>query len=33
VLADWVAGVQPSLTLDEAWQIREACIAALSDPR
>lgn len=28
-----VALVQPSLTLDEAWRIREACIAALSDPR
>ena len=33
VLADWVARAQPSLTLDDAWRIREACIAALSDPR
>ena len=33
VLAEWVTHAQPALTLDEAWQIREACIAALSDPR
>lgn len=32
-LADWVARAHPELTLEDAWQIREACIAALSDPR
>jgi hypothetical protein len=32
-LVGWVSRHHPSLTLDDAWRIREACIAALSDPR
>jgi hypothetical protein len=32
-IAGWVARCRPALNLEDAWRIREACIAALSDPR
>ena len=33
LLATWLSEHRPGLGLDDAWQIREACIAAISDPR
>jgi hypothetical protein len=33
MLAAWLTEHCPGLALDDAWSIREACIAAISDPR
>jgi hypothetical protein len=33
LLATWLAHHRPAMTVDDAWGIREACIAAISDPR
>jgi len=33
MLAAWLIEHRPGLALDDAWRIREACIAAISDPR
>ncbi len=32
-LAEWLTRQRPDLDLETAWRVREACIAALSDPR